>query len=68
MSNYHAFLIRLWRETDGQPWHAELQFPATNERHNFATPELLYNFLNELMVNTAEASGSTPERVRDNLA
>ncbi len=72
MSNYHAFLIRLWRENDAQPWHAELQFPATNERHSFATPELLYSFLDELMVNASanpyQAPVSPSERSSDHLA
>lgn len=72
MSNYHAFLIRLWRETDAHPWHAELQFPATNERHSFATPELLYSFLDELMRSSTATlppiPPAAPEQRRDHLA
>ncbi len=47
--NYHAYLIRLWREDEHAPWHAELVVPHSNERRQFATPEQLYSFLNQQM-------------------
>jgi hypothetical protein len=47
--NYHAYLIRLWREDEQAAWHAELVVPHSNERRQFATPEQLYRFLNQQM-------------------
>ncbi|MDA0246178.1 MAG: hypothetical protein OT477_22430 [Chloroflexi bacterium] len=55
--NYHAYLIRLWREDEHAPWHAELVVPHSNERRQFATPEQLYSFLNQQMGGREDEKG-----------
>jgi hypothetical protein len=34
--NYHAYLIRLWRESDHDPWRVTLEDVHTGERTGFA--------------------------------
>lgn len=34
--NYHAYLIRLWRESDHDPWRVTLEDVHTGERIGFA--------------------------------
>lgn len=50
VSKYQSYLLRLWRvDEDGhQVWRASLEYPRTGERHGFATPELLLEFLRNL--------------------
>lgn len=48
--NYHAYLLRLWREDDATPWRASLENPHTGERIHFANDKQLYAFLHEQMV------------------
>jgi hypothetical protein len=47
MSNYHAYLIRLWRENEGLPWRAELEASDTGEKRRFAAPEQAYAYLQQ---------------------
>lgn len=47
MSNYHAYLIRLWRDDEQQPWRAELVSPHSGEARHFATPEQAYAYLQQ---------------------
>ena len=47
MTNYHAYLIRLWRDDQQQPWRAELVSPHTGETLGFATPEHLFSFVRQ---------------------
>ena len=47
MPNYHAYLIRLWREDEQQPWRAELVSPQSGEARRFATPEQAYAYLQQ---------------------
>jgi hypothetical protein len=61
MPNYHAFLIRLWRDETQQPWRAELVSPHSGETRRFATPEQLFSYVQEQM----EAATGRP--VRPNL-
>jgi hypothetical protein len=35
-SNYHAWLLRLWRETPDAPWRIALENVNTGERKGFA--------------------------------
>jgi hypothetical protein len=45
-SNYHAYLLRLWREGQtGESWRASLQSAATGQCLHFASLEDLYRFL-----------------------
>ena len=45
MADYHAYLIRLWRENEGLPWRADLEAPDTGEKRRFAAPEQAYAYL-----------------------
>ncbi|MFO7541035.1 MAG: hypothetical protein R6X32_23585 [Chloroflexota bacterium] len=47
MTNYHAYLVRLWRENEHQPWRAELVSPHMGEKHRFATVMQLYAFIDQ---------------------
>ncbi|GIK56653.1 MAG: hypothetical protein BroJett015_23160 [Chloroflexota bacterium] len=47
MTNYHAYLIRLWRDDEQQPWRAELVSPRSGEARHFATPEQAYAYLQQ---------------------
>lgn len=44
-SDYHAYLLRLWRESPGGPWRAWLQDAATGERHGFVSLSAVMRFL-----------------------
>jgi hypothetical protein len=45
MTNYHAYLIRFWRDDDHYPWRVALVLPQTGEQHYFATIEEVFTFL-----------------------
>jgi hypothetical protein len=47
--DYHAYLLRLWREEESLPWRAELVSPQTGEKHHFASHKQLLAFLRGLM-------------------
>lgn len=47
-ADYHAYLLRLWREGAQKPWRAELVSPHTGVRRHFAHQEQLLAFLAEL--------------------
>jgi hypothetical protein len=55
MSNYHAYLIRLWREDELAAWRGELVSPHTGEQRLFATVEQLLTFLSDQVANEATA-------------
>ena len=56
--NYHAYLVRLWREHEQAPWRAELVVPHTHERHLFASTEQLYRFVEETLGEPVSLSAS----------
>jgi len=41
-SDYHAFLLRLWRENGRSPWRASLDNPHTGEKETFSSIEQLW--------------------------
>ncbi|MCA9994676.1 MAG: hypothetical protein KDE56_02945 [Anaerolineales bacterium] len=47
--NYHAYLLRLWREHANAPWRVSLQSAETRERHHFADLTSLVDFLEAQM-------------------
>jgi hypothetical protein len=49
LSQYRAYLLRLWRVDDaGRPvWHASLEDAHTGERCGFPDLERLFDFLKE---------------------
>ena len=46
--DYHAYLLRLWREGAQKPWRAELVSPHTGDKRHFADHAQLLEFLTEL--------------------
>jgi hypothetical protein len=46
--DYHAYLLRLWREGAQKPWRAELVSPHTGAKQHFATYVQLLVFLETL--------------------
>lgn len=46
--DYHAYLLRLWREGAQKPWRAELVSPHTGDKHHFADQGKLIEFLANL--------------------
>jgi hypothetical protein len=47
MNDYHAYLIRMWRDDEQQPWRAELVSPHTGEARRFATPQQLFEYVQQ---------------------
>ena len=45
--NYHAYLLRVWRENDREPWRATLENPHTGERLAFAGADRLLAYLSQ---------------------
>lgn len=43
--DYHAWLLRMWRETPYAPWRIALEHVSTGERQGFADLEALLFFL-----------------------
>ncbi|MFQ5435484.1 MAG: hypothetical protein ACE5FD_11465 [Anaerolineae bacterium] len=46
-TNYQAYLLRLWRDGEKQPWRALLENPHTGEQCGFANLEQLFAYLEE---------------------
>lgn len=44
-TNYHSYLLRLWRDSADQPWRASLQSTATQEITSFGDLQTLFDFL-----------------------
>ena len=47
-ADYHASLLRLWRERPGGMWRASLQDAESGERIGFADLERLFAYLRRL--------------------
>ena len=46
-SDYHSYLLRLWRDGPNHPWRAALHCSATGEKFAFADLLTLFAFLLE---------------------
>ena len=45
---YRSYLLRLWLEPNDPPeWRAMLESPSSGERHGFASPKALFDFLQQ---------------------
>ena len=65
-SDYHAYLLRLWREGVQKPWRAELVSPHTGAKQHFADQGQLLTFLAELTADTGvAATGPSTEQAND---
>lgn len=63
-ADYHASLLRLWREGPDGAWHASLQDAESGERIGFADLERLFAHLRQLTHDTPDPSrlANTTER------
>jgi hypothetical protein len=52
VTNYQAYLIRLWREDEAAPWRGELVSPRTGDKQFFATADQLFAFLADQLENS----------------
>jgi hypothetical protein len=59
-ARYHAYLIRLWRDSALTPWRASLTHAGTGEVHRFASPELAWAYLQRRLAG-APGAGPTPD-------
>jgi len=67
-TNYHAYLVRLWREDEAAPWRGELVSPRTGDKQFFATAEQLLAFLAGQLENSAaveQQENTEHEKSRD---
>lgn len=55
--DYHAFLLRLWREWSGSRWHATLERPQSGRRLAFGSIQALLEYLATL----TETSSTTAQ-------
>lgn len=46
---YLSFMLRMWQDAEGLPWHASLEHPQTGEQMLFATVDELFTYLDRLM-------------------
>lgn len=44
-ANYHAFLVRMWRDDSNAPWRFSVQDSAKDERVGFADLDGLFAYL-----------------------
>ncbi|MEM7335488.1 MAG: hypothetical protein AAF490_25640 [Chloroflexota bacterium] len=52
--DYHAYMLRVWRDSEGQAWRATVENPHSGEMTHFATMFELYLFLNGLITDVKE--------------
>jgi hypothetical protein len=45
--NYHAYLLRLWRENDNAPWRVTLQDSRTGEKIGFTDLKKFSDYLED---------------------
>ena len=58
-TDYHARLLRLWREEAGGPWRASLQAAESGERIGFADLERLFAYLRRLTEHAPDERGTS---------
>jgi hypothetical protein len=58
-ARYHAYLIRLWRDSARASWRASLTHAGTGDVLRFATPELAWAYLQRRLAG-APVAGPTP--------
>jgi hypothetical protein len=58
-SDYHAGLLRLWRDGPGDPWRASLQDVESGERIGFADLERLFAHLRRLTDGMPDERGTS---------
>jgi hypothetical protein len=63
-ADYHAGLLRLWRDGPGGPWRASLQDAESGERVGFADLERLFAYLRQLTGDASAERGTPAETER----
>ena len=58
-ADYHAGLLRLWRERAGGAWRASLQDAESGERFGFADLERLFAYLRRLTDDAPDERGTS---------
>ena len=58
-ADYHAGLLRLWRDGPGGRWRASLQDVESGERIGFAGLERLFAYLRQLTSETPDERGTS---------
>ncbi len=53
-SEYHSFLLRLWRSAGDAEWRASLQDVLTGEVFVFAEPESMFLFMHSRIIDTGQ--------------
>jgi hypothetical protein len=53
-TEYHAWLLRMWRETPYTPWRIALEDTSTRERKGFVDLEALLVFLQTVSVEAGD--------------
>lgn len=61
-SDYHSYLLRMWRDNPQAAWQATLQSTATEQVHHFTSVEHTRAFLKAQMAGEGDDSqaGHTP--------
>ena len=53
---YRSYLLRVWKvRTDHETWRASLERVGSGERHNFASLQALFEYLDGITQNPPEA-------------
>ncbi len=64
-SEYHSFLLRLWRSADDAEWRASLRDVLTGEVFVFAEPESMFLFMHSRIVDSGQnACDAIPTEMR----
>ncbi len=64
--DYRVFLLRFWRETAEAPWRATLEDPHSGEKRSFATPDHVWVFLQDKLVNPMHDEGKNNDETTTN--
>jgi hypothetical protein len=60
-SHYQAYLVRLWRESDTDPWRVTIQHIQTQEKQHFASLPAYIAFLHNQVNAVNEQAQSVNE-------
>lgn len=57
-TQYYSYLLRIWQSNDGEPlvWRASLESAFTGQQYYFATLRELFEFLEQLVVISANSA------------
>jgi hypothetical protein len=61
LTDYHSYLLRIWRDGPQRPWRASMQCAATGTVHYFADITHLLAFLQAQVGEVSKRSINEPE-------